>query len=182
MGISEILGLQDQKLDAQRDRLVRVLADGLWHTTNLTRFGAILEAGAILPEPDIPDSQRWETSRGPDYYPYVRTIAGVSLFDFNQFDSKRYAQSHPISTWRRFVPYREDWGQAVWIEIDRAQVAASLISTSDLLARWKTQHAFRHLIMPLIEAAHIGPLPRTAFKRALLVQKGKTRVRKLTLP
>ncbi len=159
-----------------------MLSGGLWHMTNRTRFSGILKDGAILPEPAIPDSERWETARGPDCYPYTRSIGGVSLFDFDQFNSDRYAQCHPWSNWQKFVPYREDWGEAVWVEIDRAGVAASLISASDLLARAKAENSCQHLLMPLIEAAHIGPLPQSAFKRALLVQKDKTRVQKLTLP
>lgn len=147
------------------------LYGGLWHTTHPDRFNRILASGAILAEPDIPDAERWSTSQGKDLYPYVRSLGGVSLFDFDQFDRETYSEECPNSNWGEFVPYRMDWGCSVWIEIDRAQVARQLISASRLLEEWKSNGAGRK-IMPGIEAAHKGDLPRTAFKRAFLVGKG----------
>lgn len=44
---------------ALRDRVLRELYGGLWHTTHPDRFKGILAAGAILPEPGIPDRERW---------------------------------------------------------------------------------------------------------------------------
>src|SRR5882672_4084889 len=67
------------------DLLLTRLLGGLWHTTYPERFDGILKTGAILPEPVIPDADRWATSRGREHYPYVRMLGGVSLFDFNQF-------------------------------------------------------------------------------------------------
>jgi hypothetical protein len=52
-----------------------------------------------------------------------------------------------------------------------SQVAPQLISGADLVTRWNSEKAGRHNFMPYIEAVHLGPLPRTAFKRAFLVQK-----------
>ncbi len=59
----------------------------------------------------------------------------------------------------------------MWIEIDRIQASLRLISGPDLVARWKADGAYGHNIMPYIEAAHLGSLPRTAFKRAFLVRE-----------
>lgn len=155
-----------------RELILPELYGRLWHTTHPDRFEGILISGLVLPEPDIPDGDRWKTSQGKDYYPYVRTLGGVSLFDFDQFDPESYAEKCPMSSWYEFVPYRTDWGRSVWIEIDREQVAPQVISGSDLVARWKSAKAYQHSIMPYIEAAHLGPLPRTAFRRAFLVCKG----------
>jgi hypothetical protein len=41
--------------------------------------------------------------------------------------------------------------------------------------------AYEHNFMPYIEAAHLGPLPRAAFKRAFLIGKVDSRVRPLDL-
>jgi hypothetical protein len=140
----------------------------LWHTTHPDRFNAILASGAILPDPDI---QNWKALGGKDCCSYARKLGGVSLFDFDQFDPKSYEEEYRLSTWWAFVPYIEDWGCAVWIEIYREKVAPHLVSRSDLVERWTSDKAYRHNFMPYIEAVHIGPLPRTAFKRAFLVQK-----------
>jgi hypothetical protein len=109
---------------------------------------------------------------GGGYYPYARKLGGVSLFDFDQFDPETYGEKFPMCSWQTFVPYRQKWSASVWIEIDREQVAAHLISGSDLVAKWKADEAWRHAIMPFIEAAHLGPIPRAAFLRAFLVREG----------
>jgi hypothetical protein len=41
-------------------RVLAELRDGLWHTTHPDRYTGILSTGAILPNPDIPDSDRWK--------------------------------------------------------------------------------------------------------------------------
>ncbi len=86
-----------------------------------------------------------------------------------------------MSSWYEFVPYRTDWDRSVWIEIDREKVALQVISGSDLVAKWKSDNAYQHTIMPYIEAAHLGPLPRTAFKRAFLVCKGDSQFHPLAM-
>ncbi len=150
---------------------MRELRGGLWHTTHPERFKAILARGAILADPAVPDADRWGTSQGPDHYPYVRTLGGISLFDFDRFDAETYSERCPSSSWSEFVPYPQHWGCSVWIEIDRVQVSSHLISGPDLVARWKADSGYGHKIMPYIEAAYLGCLPRTAFKRAFLVRE-----------
>jgi hypothetical protein len=157
------------------------LVGRLWHTTHPDRLKNILAADAILPEPDIPDHERYGTGLGKDHYPYVRVLGGVSLFDFNQFDPDEYGKRFPVSTWSAFVPYRRDWGRSVWIEIDRGKAARNFVSGLELLAKWKSDNAYGHNIMPEIEAAHLGPLSRTAFKRAFLVGKHDTQLHPLTI-
>jgi hypothetical protein len=49
------------------------LQGSVWHTTNSDRFRRILRSGAILPEPDIKDADRWSTSQGSSYYVSVRS-------------------------------------------------------------------------------------------------------------
>lgn len=158
-----------------RDRVLEELTGGLWHSTHPDRFEMILAAGAILPEPTIPESERWSTREGPKYYPYVRWIGGVSLFDFHEFDADDYTQKYPASSWSYFVPYHREWKCSVWIEIDRKRVASHIISPEDLEARQYAEGAHLHKRMPRIEAAHIGPLPRTAFRRAFLARPDRIR-------
>jgi len=65
--------------------VLQTLRGSVWHTTNCDRYKSILADGAILPEPSIPDSDRWGTGLGTIGCPYVRSIGGVSLFDFRDF-------------------------------------------------------------------------------------------------
>ncbi len=153
--------------------VLQELQGGLWHTTHPSRFQQIVEHGAIVPEPDIPDAERWCTGSGQKHYPYVRTLGGVSLFDFEGFDPASYAEKCPISNWHEFVPFRKLWQCAVWIEIDRERAASKLVSGADLTARWKSEAAYGHMIMPYIEAAYIGDLFLSAIKRAFVVRAGQ---------
>ena len=159
--------------------LLPELLNKLWHTTSPERFNSILVTGAILPEPDIPEDKRWKTSQGSEYYPFVRSLGGVSLFDFDQFDPETYGNKYPMSSWYEFVPYQTGQEAAIWIEIDRQLIAPQFISGPALVEKWNSEGAHQHSIMPYIEAAHIGPLPRTSFSRALLVRDGNDRLTEL---
>lgn len=158
--------------EALRALILQKIQGSVWHTTNSGRLRGILRAGAILPEPDIDDRDRWSTSQGREWYPYVRTLGGVSLFDFREFDRQDYSQNYPLSSWSEFVPYRRAWREAVWIEIDISKLGETFISGVDLLQRWKAEEALKHRIMPKIEAAHLGPVPLTAFKNLYEVREG----------
>jgi len=154
-----------------RELVLKELIGGLWHTTHPSRFTTILESGSILPEPDIPENERWGTRGGREYFSYVRFIGGVSLFDLHAFEPESYSEKFPSSSWHYFIPFQLTWGCAAWIEIIREQVSSQLISPSALKTRWESEDAYRHRRMPNIEAAYIGALPRTAFKRAFMVHK-----------
>jgi hypothetical protein len=147
-----------------REAVLAELVDGVWHTTNQDRFHRILECGAILPEPEISEYGRWGG------HSYVRSIGGVSLFDFRGFEAESYSAKYPASSWEYFVPCHRDWDSAVWIEIDHESLGSAFISGVELLAKWKAEGSFRR-IMPLIEAAHIEQLPCQAFRRAFSVRR-----------
>jgi hypothetical protein len=167
--------------DLLRDRVLRELQGGLWHTTLPDRFKAILEHGAILPEPNIPDCERWATTAGAKHYHYVRTLEGICLFDFDQFEPETYSERYPASSWSYFVPCHLAWGRAVWIELDRSKLTSPhFVSGSELVAKWKADEAYGHNFMPEIEAAYLGPIPRMTFKRALLVQRENPEFSQLT--
>src|SRR5579859_921647 len=50
-----------------RDIVLQRLQGKLWHTTHPDRFNAILAKGAILPEAEISDSERWGTAAGQEH-------------------------------------------------------------------------------------------------------------------
>ena len=156
-------------MTTESSRFPAELQGHLWHTTTPLRYEGILREGGILPNPSIPDEERWKTSQGPDYYPYVRVLGGVSLFDFTDFDPAGYGEKYPLSTWREFVPYRRNHAAAIWMQIDRGKLGQAFLSGDAVLARWKQEGAYEHTIMPLIEAAHLGRLPLTAVTRVLRV-------------
>jgi len=148
----------------------RELYGRLWHTTHPERFLGILNSAAILPEPPIPDSERWGTLNGPRNYPYVRSIGGVSLFDFSEFEPDTYNSKY-VASWGEFLPFRRAWAGAIWIEIDPSKLG-SYVPGPELLIRWKSGTFLGHNIMPRIEAANVGPVPLNAMLRALAISVG----------
>lgn len=142
-----------------------ILRGSLWHTTSAERLDSILKNCFILPNPQIPDSERWNTGCGSNFYPYVRSIGGVSIFDFTEFDEFTYSEQYPMSSWRNFVPCFHKWDTAIWIELNLEVIKKDFIDGSTLLKLWKQQEAYRNNIMPKIEAAHVGPIPVNAFRR-----------------
>jgi len=109
-----------------------ILRDALWHTTHPDRFESIRRDGRIVANPYIPDTERWKTNGGPDYFPYVRHIGGISLFDFHAFDPIAYSAACPMSSWQTFVPVHDGWYAAVWLKIDTTRVDGRYISARDL--------------------------------------------------
>ncbi|WP_421951707.1 hypothetical protein [Pelagibacterium sp.] len=156
------------------------LGNGIWHATHPERFVSIMAEG-LKAEPAISNEARWKTSRGPEFYPFVRKIGGVSLFDFTNFDPDIYDRSHPMSNWRAFVPHREDWAGAVWIQIDRVALGANFISADELVSRWDQGGHHRHTIMPRIECACVGDTPTVTFVSAFFTWSRGRAIRDLVL-
>lgn len=142
-----------------------ILAESVWHTTTPERFSLIRRDGFIYPEPELADSERWGTVMGESHYPFVRSIGGVSLFDFRGFDEATYSERYPMSSWHSFVPCSHRSDEAIWLEIDIETAAENFVPGSELLAQWKESGQLHRKIMPIIEAAHIGPLPIKLLKR-----------------
>ena len=136
---------------------------------------------AILSDPPVPEDKRWGANCGPSGWPYVRTLGGVSLFDFAGFDPEDYEARYLASSWRQFVPYRHRrlWGASIWIEINREKAADALIEANVLVARRHKEKAERHNLMPHIEACYIGDIPSGLFVRTLAVANGDTEFRSL---
>lgn len=154
--------------------VAEVLEDRLWHTTSYDRFHMIVRDEALKVEPSLPDSVRHKTASGPVNYPFVRSLGGVSLFNFADFDPDDYQSRYPLSNWQAFVPLWRAWERSIWIEIDARLCDSTIIQPSQLLELWRLKQAWGHTIMPQIEAAHIGDVPMRAFRSQMLVSPIKT--------
>ncbi|MDS7932153.1 hypothetical protein RMB03_01050 [Acinetobacter sp. V91_7] len=149
-------------------RFPQELLTGIWHTTSIERFNKILETGYILAEPDISDESRWGNSSGSMHYPYVRKLGGISLFDFRYFSPSKYSRQFSLSSWRYFVPVIEKWGTSIWIEIDYESLGNNFIPGNCLVKQWEHEKAWKHTIMPHIEAASMIPISTNLFKRVMI--------------
>lgn len=156
------------KIDMKNDEessFPELLLNGLWHCTSLERFNKILQTGSIECEPSIPDSDRFCSTTDP-IYPFVRSLGGVSLFDFREFSPQAYSKKYPVSSWWTFAPNCERFETTVWIRIDAIKVSDRLVTGRDLLKCWKTLKQYRRSIMPIIECAYIGDLNISCFTSA----------------
>jgi len=147
-----------------------VLQDALWHTTSIDRYRLILSSGAILADPPLNDAERWCTQGGPDLYPFVRHLGGVSLFEFRAFDHRRYSRKY-MASWHVFIPFNAHWVSTVWIEINNVAIAGSYRSPAQLARLMKNSSAYQHNLMPEIEAASLAPIPIGAFGRVLVASR-----------
>ena len=132
-------GISKSSFRLDSEQAMQTLRGGLWHTTSEERFEGVRSRKAILVKPPISEEERWATACGPEGWPYVRSLGGVSLFDFAGFEPKAYEKKCPSSSWREFVPFRREWGGSVWIEIDRELAKDRLVDGDQLLARWKQE-------------------------------------------
>lgn len=149
--------------------VLQALSVGIWHTTSPSGFQSIVADGSILVEPNIDDSKRWKTSGGPKYYPFVRTLGGVSLFDFQGFNIEEYDKACAMCSWREFVPFREAWGTSIWLKFELMSENEAYRTPSELQRLQDEKKAHRHTLMPRIEAAHIGDLPMKLCSRAMRI-------------
>ena len=156
------------------------LRGGVWHSTHPGRFISIMRGG-LSPEPALPDSERWKTANGPEFYHFVRVLGGVSHYDFSNFDPEKYAETHPLSSWETFVPHRADWGSAVWISIGWKALEDQFIPADELVRRWEDGGYHKHTLMPRIECASIGIVPVSLFQSAFLVWSNGAEVRDVQL-
>lgn len=136
----------------------------LWHRTSLKSLEGILRAGAIVPNiGQLPET--FPQSNGS----YSRYLNGVSLFDFdtsnerNIFDSEWAWQSVLINNLSVLIRIRRD-------ALDRAKLKLpSEISSSVECVNEPTGTNERvRMLIPAVEAIHIGPIPSSAFSGFIL--------------
>lgn len=146
----------------------------LWHTTLPERFNEILRTGFIKSEPDIPDNQRYGTGCGPDYYPYVRHLGGISLFQFpSRFNLDVYLEEIPTASLEQFIPFNRSIGEAIWLEIDSDTLSEDFISGQEVRGRWRKEEAYAHKFIAELEAAYVGDLPISSISKAYYVSSTK---------
>lgn len=148
------------------------LKNGVWHTTSVERYKSILKTGFILPEPDIPEEGRWGGGLDENKHPFVRSIGGVSLFDFRNLNQKNNENKCLSTGWHSFVPVQRAWKQAIWININELVLGEEYYCPDALLHKSRVEGNIRKFIVG-VEAAHIGELPVSKFKKVLIYTKSR---------
>jgi hypothetical protein len=130
---------------------VRNSADRIyWHCTSEDRYQQIVREGYIEPNPStVSDNQRHKS--------FVRTLRGVSLFDLKGFSEEEYSAKYPGCNWSYFLPFCQLFEVTIWLEIKLVE-GDEYFSGEQLLEKSNKEDAYKHTIMPAIEAAHIGKI------------------------
>ncbi|EJV1663834.1 hypothetical protein AB7W88_03095 [Providencia vermicola] len=130
------------------------------HVTTYSRFETIKNVGFIKVNPDIPDQDR--TGNGKkDKYPIVRTINGISVFDF-RFVTERFLNNRNhrnkwnwVFNWRYFG--HED---LVWISINIEDFKECFLSVEEVT---KKGVEGRRNFIPKLEGAILSDIPLRSF-------------------
>lgn len=146
------------------------LLGAVWHTTSLSRYRKITKSGAILAEPSLTDNERHGTGGGSKLYPFVRSIGGVSVFDFREFNPIKHYETFKIINWPYFVFGHNHEEDSVWIEIDTDDLSDSFKSAQEIRKMWHKQNSNRKF-MTGIEGAILGSVSINAFKAVLIYSK-----------
>ncbi|AYO14234.1 hypothetical protein D0812_07375 [Vibrio owensii] len=125
----------------------------VWHSTSIENAKSIVGCGAILAEPELSETKRW----GSATQLFVRSIGGISLFDF------RLPNSHSSGLLSRFVPCKVDLIRTVWFEIDLSKLGSSFLSAEDTRLRW-INAGMNTQYMPKLEAASLCAIPISCIK------------------
>lgn len=132
-------------------RVPKELKGRVWHSTSKENALKIDKHGYIVAEPDIDESKRWG-GKSQSVHPFVRSIGGISLFDF------RLPNSHISEILYSFIPCRAGWSQTVWFEINVLYLDDSFLSAEQVRLRW-IKAGMNRQYMPKLEAASLRPIP-----------------------
>ena len=134
-----------------------VLRPGLWHSTPLARFPAILADGEIRPDGGHHGKVYRES--------FAASIGAVSLFDFASA-----SENDALGTLQKWSAHlcAPDARLTVWIGLSRDRLPGHLILADEVGKR-----AVDKLWYPRIEACHMGSIPADAFTAVLAVSTAK---------
>ncbi len=138
------------KIQGKRRLVISVpkeLKGKIWHSTSVANALEITKHGYILAEPDIDESNRWG-GKLESLYPFVRSIGGISLFDF------RLPNSYISEILYSFIPCRKGWAKTVWFDIDVQYLNESFLSAEQTRQRW-IEAGMNRQYMPKLEAASL---------------------------
>jgi hypothetical protein len=140
------------------------LKPGLWHSTPLARYCAILADGEISPD----GGRNGNVYQGS----YAASIGAVSLFDFE--NASEDAALGNFNKWGTHLRRHDIPGTVVnaWIGLYRDRLPGRLILADEggELARANELNWY-----PRVEACHVGPIPAGAFADVIAVSTADPR-------
>jgi len=70
-----------------------------------------------------------------------------------------------------FVPCNKEWRRAAWIEIDRKKNCVGIRFRLRASGQMESGESVSARDYAIIESAHLGPIPRAAFKKGFPCQR-----------
>jgi hypothetical protein len=144
-------------------RVPNELKGKIWHSTSKELALEIYSHGYIIFDPSIDESKRWG-GKSKSTHPFVRSIGGISLFDF------RLPSSHVSEILYSFIPCRTGWPQTVWLEINHFYLGDMFSSAEETRIRW-IEAGMNRQYMPKLEAASLRPIPIEYIKSIYISNK-----------
>jgi hypothetical protein len=139
----------------------------LWHRTSLPSLECILREGAI-----IPNTGQFATTFPQSKISYSRGLGAVSLFDFDTSDEPYIFDHH----WKWITVLAANLPPVVLIRIRRhALDPAKLLLPADIsrgdprLDTLPDEVRRGQMVIPAVEALHIGSIPVSAFDGFILI-------------
>ncbi|HGN2068222.1 hypothetical protein [Proteus sp. HMSC14B05] len=136
------------------------LLGNVWHATTATRFKLIKKNGFIKINPNIPDQDRTGCGN-KEKYPLVRTLKGISIFDFRIVDEK-YLNDH-YSHWNWVLVSGVEYEDIIWISINLDKLKDCFLSGEEVSAIANNSKEYRKYI-PKIEGAILCDIPLSSFE------------------
>ncbi|ELA9814221.1 TPA: hypothetical protein ACGSUT_004207 [Vibrio parahaemolyticus] len=134
----------------------------VWHSTSIENAMSIVRQGFIFAEPDIDQTKCWG-GKSERVHPFVRSIGGISLFDF------RLPNSHVSEILYSFIPCKSGCAQTVWFEIDVSRLSDSFLSADETRMRWRESGMSRQY-MPKLESTSLCPIP-TSYINSIYISR-----------
>jgi hypothetical protein len=138
----------------------------LWHRTALPSLERILGDGKI-----VPNTGQLATTFGQSKVSYSRHLGAVSLFDFDTSD-EQYIFEHEWK-WGSVLTGYLPAGVLIRIRSDALERANLLLPANvsggdPRLDSLPDEIRRMHMVIPAVEALHIGPIPASAFSGFIL--------------
>jgi leucyl-tRNA synthetase len=139
------------------------LKSKVWHSTSIENATSIVRQGFILAEPDIDQAKFWG-GKSERVYPFVRSIGGISLFDF------RLPSSHVSKILYNFIPCKSGCTQTVWFGIDVSRLGDLFLSADETRIRWM-ESGMNRQYMPKLESTSLCPIPISCINSIYISRK-----------
>lgn len=168
------------------EKIIKYLLDTVCHTTTVASFLKIYESGYIKGEPNQKTLEHKIYSNCLDMNntTYVRSIGGVSLFDFKNFSLQEYDTYFKEGSYGelyRFLPMHqrnEKDGMSIWLVIG-GNYTDKYIDRLSLKNMWEKQK--NSMFMPNVEATILEDIPINWIKKVIVYKAENKEVLEMSL-